>query len=62
MTEIESHYLLLPKSGQLFVCGESSKPRCIYANTNLTKQQEIQIISIKESKVFSYMWLILVWR
>ena len=35
------------------MCGECSKPRCIYTNSNLTKQQEIQIKSIKESKAFT---------
>ena len=34
-------------------CGECNKPHCIYANTNLTREQEFQISSVKESKMYT---------
>ena len=40
-TDRDRSPLVATKVRSVIVCGECSKPRCIYANSNLTKQQEI---------------------
>ena len=45
--------LVATKVRTIITCGECSKPRCIYANTNLTREQEFQITSVKESGMYT---------
>ena len=45
--------LVATKVRTVILCGECSKPRCIYANTTFTRDEQIHITSVKESKVYT---------
>ena len=34
-------------------CGECLKPRCIYSNAKLTRQEELELVTVKESNVYT---------
>ena len=34
-------------------CGECLKPRCIYSNAKLTRREELELVTVKESNVYT---------
>ena len=45
--------LVAGKVRGIIKCGECFKPRCIYSNAKQTRQEETEIVTVKESNVYT---------
>lgn len=50
--------LVAGKVRGIIKCGECLKPHCIYSNAKLKRQEELELVTVRESYV--YMWVIIV--
>ncbi len=54
--EADSKHKAILKSAKVrkvIVCGECQKPRCVYAGTRLTREQDVLLQEVVESKVYT---------